>query len=89
MRRVPLAACIDPVNGPGRPVAFKLGEQAASPRVDTRTQDASRTPAPFVARARARFPATCNTRGNPMSQIVYIVGAVVIVLAILSFIGLA
>lgn len=33
--------------------------------------------------------ASDHFKGNPMSQIVYIIGAIVIILAVLSFVGLA
>jgi hypothetical protein len=56
-----------------------------------------RTPRPFADRTLLRraarpFGADCGTaqtrQGTAMNQIIYIVGAIVIVLAILSFVGL-
>jgi hypothetical protein len=38
---------------------------------------------------KARFDSSSHAKGHPMNSIVYIVGAVVIIVAILSFIGIA
>jgi hypothetical protein len=37
---------------------------------------------------RFRMPGALYPKGNPMNQIIYIVGAVVVVLALLSFVGM-
>ncbi|MFN3723910.1 MAG: hypothetical protein ACK4VZ_12765 [Paracoccaceae bacterium] len=49
------------------------------------------TPAPRQLDAtilRVCMPGSVHPKGKPMTQIIYIVGAVVIVLALLSFVGL-
>jgi hypothetical protein len=69
----------------GRPVAFRNG--SASPRggsSDPRANPALTRRTDIRARTGHRI-----TRTTTMSQIVYIVGAIVIVIAVLSFVGLA